>query len=69
MSEQKSFDFKTYIYDTLTSIYRDVETMTTGNLAHRKACLLHDIYAVTNNCRYVETHIEEIAKDIKEKAK
>jgi hypothetical protein len=40
---------KTYILDAIDSIYRDVKTMTSGNVSHRQACLLHDINAVRNN--------------------
>ena len=46
MTEQ---DVKVYILNVIDNVYRDVKTMTTGNLAHRQACLLHDINAIKTN--------------------
>lgn len=41
-----------YLYNIVDEVYRDVQHLTTGNLAHNQACILHDIRALKNNISY-----------------
>jgi len=42
-------DVRIFILGICDSIFKEVNTMTTGNLAHRKPCLLHDINTLKHN--------------------
>lgn len=59
-------EIKTHILEVIDDIFREVKTMTTGNLSHRQPSLLYDINALKNNvCVFINQNTKNFKNENK----